>query len=323
MTQTEQTQQVSRCTLCPAVCPVVAVQSGPDTWRSEYALTEDGALCPRGSAMGDLLGHRRRILGAFRRRDGQLAVPLDWTRLCEELKTRLGEAGRLAAVLSPFLTVEEAYLLAKLIRQYDPRAPLVLGPIPAGGDDERFPNGFTIAAEKCPNRRGVEAIIAHFAGRVTPFDELPDQIGRGGIRGLWVSGGYKNDWIDEPTAPQLSGLELLVVQDLFPSPLSERANYELPAAAFPERDGSYVNRADRLQSVRWAIRPPGAVRPEGSLLWELLGMEGLYDARAVLSEVAAEIPYFNAAGGPVPEVGIDLKVNLLANTPADRGPSQV
>ena len=64
------------------------------------------------------------------------------------------------------------------------------------------------------------------------------------------------------------------MQDLFPSPLSERATYVLPGAAYAERDGSYVNRADRLQSVRWAIRPPMGVRTEGSLLWELLGPPG-------------------------------------------------
>ena len=77
--------------------------------------------------------------------------------------TRFAKAGRLAAVVSPFLTVEEAYLLCKLIRGIDAEALLVLGPVPAVGEDERFPKGFTIRAEKCPNRRGVEAIIAHFA----------------------------------------------------------------------------------------------------------------------------------------------------------------
>jgi predicted molibdopterin-dependent oxidoreductase YjgC len=138
---------------------------------------------------------------------------------------------------------------------------------------------------------------------------------------LWVSGGYTTDWIDQPTAARFEKLSLLVVQDLFPSPLSERATYQLPAAAFPERDGSYVNRADHLQSAGWAIRPPGGVRPEGTLFWELLGREGLYDARAVLSEIAAEISYFSAAGGPVPDAGVNLKVNLLAGASADAGAS--
>jgi hypothetical protein len=38
----------------------------------------------------------------------------------------------------------------------------------------------------------------------------------------------------------------------------------------------------------------------------------MYNPRSVLSEIAAEIIYFAAAGGEVPPVGVDLKVNLLA-----------
>ncbi|MHC4180029.1 MAG: NADH-quinone oxidoreductase subunit G [Planctomycetota bacterium] len=267
--------------------------------------------------------HSRRRLTRPLRRDGQEVVYLDWTGLPDELAGRLGEAGRLAAVLSPHLTVEEAYLLGKFIRGLDAQARLVLGPVPAADGDERFPGGFRISAEKCPNRRGVEAIIAHLTGRVTTFDEFLAELDdtsadttsadTAEIRGVWLSGGYKTDWIDEASARRFQTLDLLVVQDLFPSPLSERAEYELPGAAFAERDGSYVNLADHLQSSPWAIRPPVGVRTEGSLYWELLKMEGMYNARAVLDEVAREISYFGAVTGPVPEGGIDLKVNLLAD----------
>ncbi len=257
-----------------------------------------------------------------------------------ELLEQLRQAGRLAAVLSPFLTVEEAYLLCKLIRRLDAEALLVLGPVPTVGEDERFPKGFTICAEKCPNRRGVEAVISHFAhqagkgdrsnlperpggcfaqigpvpfsGRVATFDDLLPELDQDAVQGVWVSGGYKNDWIGQATAGRFERLKLLVVQDLFPSPLSERAAYLLPGAAYAERDGSYVNRADRLQSVRWAVRPPAGVRPEGSVYWELLGCKGLYNSRTVLEEIAREILYFSAALGPAPETGVDLRANLLA-----------
>jgi len=80
-----------------------------------------------------------------------------------------------------------------------------------------------------------------------------------------------------------------------------------------------VNRGDRLQSAPWAIRPPAGVRVEGSLLWELLDLEGLYDARAVLDEMSLEMAYFQAAADDLPEVGIDLKVNLLAGSGAGGG----
>ena len=210
-------------------------------------------------------------------------VELDWTGLPGELDRRLHEARPLAAVFSPFLSVEEAYLLAKYIRQLDPQARLVMGSVPAAGEDRHFSGGFTIAAEKCPNRRGVEEVLAHFAGPRTSLGELPELVRQKAVRGLWVSGGYHDghpssltpaSLLDPAMAARLAQAELLIVQDLFPSPLSERATYVLPAAAFPERDGSYVNRHDHLQSMSWAIRPPVGVRPEGSLFWELLGWLG-------------------------------------------------
>lgn len=265
--------------------------------------------------------HNDRRLVQPQRRDGETLVDLDWSVVGSELKERLQQAGKLAAVLSPYLTVEEAYLLATLVRSIDPEARLVLGPVPVVGQDERFPNGFTISAEKCPNRRGVEEVIAHFeAGRITPLDEFLGELDRGGIRGVWFSGGYKKEnWIDPSAARRLQKLELLVVQDLFASALTEQATYVLPGAAFAERDGSYVSRKDHLQSVRWAIRPPQGVRPEGSLFWELLGKPGLYRSRAVLDEVAEKIRYFHVAGGEIPAVGLNLKLNLLADEPAKTG----
>ena len=95
---------------------------------------------------------------------------------------RLRKAGRLAGVISPFLTVEEAYLLCKLLRSIDRQATLVLGPAPTAGAEERYPGGFVVAAEKCPNRRGVEEVVAHFARRVDPLDRLFPALDAGRIR---------------------------------------------------------------------------------------------------------------------------------------------
>jgi NADH-quinone oxidoreductase subunit G len=215
-------------------------------------------------------------------------------------------------MISPHLTVEEAYLLCKFIRSIDREAILAIGPTPTVGEDEQFPTGFTISAEKCPNRRGVEAVIASFTHRVDSFDTLLTAIDENSVDGVWVSGGYKEEWIGHSTARRMQRLKLLVVQDLFPSPLSEIATYVLPGAAYAEREGSYVNRADRLQSFSWAIRPPLGVRTEGSLLWELLGYKGLYQPAVVLEEIAREIPYFSTIVGPVPETGISLRGNWLA-----------
>jgi len=60
-----------RCTLCPAGCELHVAPSGPDTWRGEPPRTCGQGLCPRGSALVELLTHRNRILSPFRRVDGQ------------------------------------------------------------------------------------------------------------------------------------------------------------------------------------------------------------------------------------------------------------
>jgi len=252
-----------------------------------------------------------RLIGARHRADGE-TTELDFTGLAERLREALAGAGRLGAVLSPFLLVEEAYLLATAIRQIDAEAVLALGPVPTVGDDERFPGGFTISAEKCPNRLGVEAILGRLSGGVMTFDEFAAQVADGSIGGAWVSGGYRGAWIDEATAEQFASLATLIVQDLFASPLSAVATFELGGAAFAERDGSYVNRQHRLQSVRWAVRPPQGLRTEGSLLWELSGREGLYDADAVRKELAQAIPFFHLALGEIPAVGLSLLANQIA-----------
>ncbi len=245
------------------------------------------------------------------KRNGEF-VNLDWAQLPERLEGELKAAGLLAAVLSPHLTVEEAYLLATYVRLLDSEARIALGPVPMAGEDETFKNGFTIRREKCPNRRGVEEVVAHFMDGAYTLDDLLPEIEAGTVRGAWVTGGYKTDWIDELTAARFEPLDLLVVQDMFRSPLWDRATYQLPGAGFAEREGSFVNFADRLQTVRWAIRPPAGAQVEGRLTWRLLGRAGMFDARQVLSEMASEMVYFAAASGEIPATGVDLKVNLLA-----------
>lgn len=155
-----------------------------------------------------------------------------------------GEADRrrsIGAVISPHLTIEEAYLLIKYVRSIDPAAVLALGPVPVV-HDERFPNGFTIhatvAASRCCSlnieRQGLE--LRRFP-KGARCEDAPH---------FWVSAGYKKtDWNDDTTARKFAGLDLLVVQDLLASPLWNMATY-FPGGSFAEREGSYVNFQDQL-----------------------------------------------------------------------------
>jgi NADH-quinone oxidoreductase subunit G len=302
------------CAGCSTGCSIEICQNQDTVYRlkpRENVFVNKYWMCDEGR-YGYHHVHRADRLVEPRRRDGAAMVNVDWSALPQELDGRLKKAGRLAVVISPHLTVEEAYLLAQMARKYDPQAVLALGPVPVVGKDEKFASGFTIHAEKCPNRKGVEAVLNKFSERLITFEALLTELDSGTIRAAWVAGGYPQPWIDEATAERFGKLDLLIVQDMFNSPLWQRATYQLPGASFAERAGSYVNCSDRLQSFDWAIRPPAGVWIEGHLYWRLLGRKGMYNPRSVLSEVAAEIIYFAAAGGDVSPVGVDLKVNLLA-----------
>jgi NADH-quinone oxidoreductase subunit G len=257
--------------------------------------------------------HDERRVTELRKLEGGKHVNVEWSQVSKELDAKLRTAGKLAAVLSPELTVEEAYLLATYIRSIDPSAVLALGPVPVVGEDEHYPKGFVIHAEKAPNRRGVEPIVARLGGGLVTWDELLPRVAAGEFGGVWVTGGYPAPVFYHSAAESFAAAPLLIVQDCFASPLWERANYQLPGGTYPEREGSFVNFNEQLQSFRWAIRAPAGVQVEGQLYWRLNGRTGLYNGRKVMEEVSREIAYFALAANPVPETGVNLRVNQLAN----------
>jgi NADH-quinone oxidoreductase subunit G len=243
-----------------------------------------------------------------KKRQGDAYVDLEWHDVGPQIDAALrATTGTMAMVLSPFLTVEEAYLAAKYARSVDAGALLVLGPVPMVGEDEIFPTKFVISAEKCPNRRGVEEVISALGGETCAWDELLERSGKQTVSRVWFTGGYPSPLFDEGVAKAFSKAKLVIVQDEFPSPLWENATFQLPGVSFAERAGSYVNRNDRLQSFSWAIRPHAGSKTDGQVFWPLAGYTGLYSAAVIRQELAALYPYFAAAGGEVGPHGVSLK----------------
>ena len=121
------------------------------------------------------------------------------------------KGGVVVGLFSPFLTVEEAYLLARYLKGLSPANVLAMGPIPTRGTDQTFqpdqskgrtgdtsfvvPRAFTIHAEKCPNRRGVEAVLDHFQGKVIHYEELTRRAAAGEFQGLYAVSDAIDLWI--------------------------------------------------------------------------------------------------------------------------------
>lgn len=306
------------CAGCSTGCSIKVQENQDTVYRikpRENPEANQWWICDEGRYGFHYVNDADRLAGPWEKQEAEWK-PIEWPVAFESVSSKLEEATRVAVTVSPMMTVEEAYLLCKLARSFDEEAVLVLGPIPTQGENETFKGGFTIHAEKCPNRRGVEEVLKHFGGSVD-FSELCNLSAKGEFDVVWIVGGYPNrDLISEDQAKQLNGAankpSYLIVQDLFSSPLSEQASLVLPATAFTEKDGSFVNFQDRLQTFRWAVRPKPGVRSEGGIFQQLLGEKGLYKSHKVLSEIAGMIDYFSAAAEPIPETGVDLTTEAPA-----------
>ncbi len=251
-----------------------------------------------------------------------LIVPDPWPEAMKQTREKIraavkANASDFAAVLSPMMSVEEAYLLASFLKGLDARVRLLLGPVPVSGENDCYPKGpkgeapaadktkFTIRSEKCPNRIGVEMVLKHFQGAVVPLEKAIE--GTSTINAWYFVGGYPHGWVTEAIDRAVGSPSLLIVQDIFPSPLSMRADIVLAAAAFTEREGCFVNHSGLAQSFKAATRPIGEARSDGRLLCELVERKGLYNAMVIRKEMAEEISAFKKfGGGDLGEHGIPL-----------------
>jgi NADH-quinone oxidoreductase subunit G len=227
---------------------------------------------------------------------------------------------KIGAILSPWMTVEEAYLLAGFMMKISPKAKLAMGPVRVVGDDDKYPKDvhgaaieparFTIRAEKAPNRRGVETVLKSFTDSPMTYGDMLALVAASEIDALYVVGGDPTGWCSEEDAAKLAAVPLLIVQDLLHSPVSGKAAFLLSGGAFAERDGTFINHAGLAQEIRRSVRGPDGSRPDNRILWDLCGRTGLYQGAALRREIAKKIPALAAlAAGTLGDLGVKLTTN--------------
>ncbi|MHC5109651.1 MAG: NADH-quinone oxidoreductase subunit G [Planctomycetota bacterium] len=264
----------------------------------------DWWMCDEGRFGFKYVHDKRRIAAPMVRRGLDKTYP-EWSEVPTIVRYRFEEhmAGNdnagVAALLSPFMSCEEAWLLVGFIRNVSNDATLAIGPVPMEGDDQAFPAGaegdavkFTILREKCPNRRGVEMVLEAAGGNVIDYEALVKQSAAGDFSAAWIAGGYPSSWVEKDLAKAAAKFDLLVVQDMFANEVTDAAEILLPACAWVERDGSFANAAGHLQPFARAIDPPEGAMRDGQYLFQVAGHEGLYNGRRVRELMAATIPAF-------------------------------
>lgn len=315
----------SVCPNCSTGCSITVDQNEDILYRlkpRENPQAQGSFMCDEGR-FGWKYAHSDKRLKYPQQRSGGQVVSRDWDVILPAIRSALGDTSRgqqtFGAVISPWATVEEAFLLAKFAKQISSSARLAIGPVRVEGEDDLYPKDvhgkpmhptrFTIRAEKCPNRKGVEAVLKHFTGEVTQFESILDQIEKGGIDSLFVLGGDPQGWISTESAATLDRLKVLIVQDILESVASNKAHFVLAGSTWAEKDGTFVNHDGLAQAIHRALRGPEENRQDGRILMELLQRRGLFNAPALRREIASEIPELAALGvGELGDQGVLLKV---------------
>jgi NADH-quinone oxidoreductase subunit G len=237
-------------------------------------------------------------------RDGAAWKPSRWEDLpglVRQLITQRpesGEGARIAVVLSPMLSCEEAWLMARFIRDAAPQATLVLGHVPIYGADRTFSKGFVIKAEKCPNRRGVETIIDKVGGPSLGFGDFIGAVGAGKFATAYVTAGYPGEWVDPRWINAFEKIGSLILHELLASPLDQFAAVRIPGATWAEREGTFMNCDGLIQPFERAIPPIEGVKADGQFFFELSGQRGLFRAADVRRAMAEAIPEFKTVFEP-------------------------
>jgi NADH-quinone oxidoreductase subunit G len=241
---------------------------------------------------------------------------LGWKESLDLVARHLRMSREVAFLGSPFLTVEEAYLFAKLadaVGSPHRSVPVDLGPtwtIPN-------PKGGIRGTEAAPNRRGAELAgltPGSIGGKILDHDELllGDGAARCEVLVVCDSDFGRAAWTPE-TVERLRKAPFLVVFGWADSPLAKVADVAFPVPTHTEKSGTFVNVEYRVQRFEAAYPPPGQDRPLVEVLVDLLTRFDPSWARlttpAVFDRLAGEIPAFaGITWASLPATGAALNV---------------
>lgn len=142
------------------------------------------------------------------------------------------------------------------------------------------------------------------------YDQILDAIDRGEIRALWVvATNPAHSWIDSGRMATLrKKLDFLVVQDMYATTETARmADLVLPAAAWGEKDGTFINSERRIASIRQVSRAPGQALTDFRIFQLIAAYSGCGSlfSRWTSPQAVFQIMKELSAGRPCDITGID------------------
>ncbi|HYD47861.1 MAG TPA: molybdopterin-dependent oxidoreductase, partial [Terriglobales bacterium] len=245
----------SVCPSCANGCNITVNHYRERIWRMMPRRNDEvneSWMCDHGRLNYDYVNHERRLRTPLMRRHQQLEA-CDWDEAITAAASALRHesvdsgGGGVGALASPHLTNEESFRFAQLLQALG--ADCVDVPVRLGPADD-----FLIKPEKAANATGARR-MGLGAKTGAGWQQILERVAAGDIRLLYICG---SDILDlaEPQLLQraLDKVSFLIVQDVLPSALTERADVVLPSTTFAEKNGTFTNFQGRVQRIHRAIQ---------------------------------------------------------------------
>lgn len=199
-------------------------------------------------------------------REGGELKRANWRQAYGALKNELEkfQPAEIAVVGSGYATNEESYLLRRLAQDGLKTKNIALFDGYRREEDVVYPY-FTIKGEKAPNLQGANDVLQP----TMKFSQLVKKIDAGKIKAVYFLGGDPNIVNAKFELDTWRKLDILIVQDMVHSPLTDLANILLPGATAYEKEGTFTNYQGRIQRIRRVLLPPAAAKSDFEILREV------------------------------------------------------
>lgn len=200
-------------------------------------------------------------------RQGEQWIETSWEVAIEAVaqKIKSTAADRVGLWASPQLTNEDLFVLKKFAGRLGlTRVAAALAPL-----EKPVSDNFLIKEDHNPNTRGLG--LAGFPLETKASADLLQQAADGKLAVLLI---FSHDLSQSFAADAVTSALAKVPTVIFVGPnrnaTSAAAHFILPAAAWPELDGTFTNFAERVQRLRRAVPPLGDARP----VWQIVKLLG-------------------------------------------------
>ncbi|TMQ54368.1 MAG: 2Fe-2S iron-sulfur cluster binding domain-containing protein [Candidatus Eisenbacteria bacterium] len=282
-------------------------------------------ICDRGRGGFHFLHDPKRLLAPARAANGT-SRPVPWKQAILDIAQALRDiivrhgARAVGVVGSGTLTNEECYLTRAVFKDGLGVSNVDFPPRP---QPEVAYKKFTIEGDKDPNARGAALCGVAPGASGLGVRDMMRAAAEGTIKALVFLRGGPLDLFGDPAIVEraLQKVDLLLVVDFVPSPVSDRAHWVLPGVTFAEKEGTFTNSNGRVQRIRKVLTIRGDTREDWRILQDLGQALGVLpvtdpDPERIFLRLAQAVPAFSGLsystvgelGAPIAAATADVAV---------------